>query len=179
MNTEKNRYLDQQFISSELFVSTIKSNPAYYKVVFKKIAEEPENMKAIVNGNLIKKQKSRFNWPAAVFGPLWYAYRKMWRMAFLLLAISIALFTFIDLGSSKTSGFGNYGLMLIVAIFWMHHIGSYANSAYFRFMQLILHNSNEDAEVELYAGTSWTAVAVVLVIEIIAQTILSQALSLQ
>jgi len=172
MISERKKILDEGFINSEAFGKTTKKNATYYKVAFHNLFQQPENNKAIQEDQLIKEQKGKFNWPAGLFSYFWFAYRKMWKWAFVVLALETVLFATIEwarpindaTGNFSTKGVGTFiGAMIVIV--WS--CGSYANSYYFKHLQSVLAKSSSDDEVYLATGTSWPAVFGMVAIAII------------
>lgn len=115
-----------------------------------------------------KSEKIRFNFAAFLFETLWFAYRKMYKSAVILLLMNliINLVTFLVLIKTK---FFMGGTLLV--LFIRIYIGFKANDFYFNKAQKILEKRGFEPE-DGDCGTSMLGVAIIVFIAIVFQVLL-------
>lgn len=115
-----------------------------------------------------KSEKIRFNFAAFLFETLWFAYRKMYKSAIILLLMNliINLVTFLVLIKTK---FFMGGTLLV--LFIRIYIGFKANDFYFNKAQKILEKRGFEPE-DGDCGTSMLGVAIIVFIAVVFQVLL-------
>ncbi|WP_297433334.1 DUF2628 domain-containing protein [uncultured Cetobacterium sp.] len=115
-----------------------------------------------------KSEKIRFNFAAFLFETLWFAYRKMYKSAVILLLMNliINLVTFLVLIKTK---FFMGGTLLV--LFIRIYIGFKANDFYFNKAQKILEKRGFEPE-DGDCGTSMLGVAIIVFIAVVFQVLL-------
>lgn len=115
-----------------------------------------------------KSEKIRFNFAAFLFETLWFAYRKMYKSAVILLLMNliINLVTFLVLIKTK---FFMGGTLLV--LFIRIYIGFKANDFYFNKAQKILEKRGFEPE-DGDCGTSILGVAIIVFIAVVFQVLL-------
>lgn len=115
-----------------------------------------------------KSDKVKFNFAAFLFETLWFAYRKMYKGAIVLLILNllINLFTFLILIKTKFFMGGT-----ILVLFIRIYIGFKANDFYFDKAKNILEKSNYQPE-DKECGTSLLGVSILIFIAVLFQVLL-------
>lgn len=115
-----------------------------------------------------KSEKIRFNFAAFLFETLWFAYRKMYKSAVILLLMNliINLVTFLVLIKTK---FFMGGTLLV--LFIRIYIGFKANDFYFNKAQKILEKRGFEPE-DGDCGTSMLGVIIIVFIAVVFQVLL-------
>ena len=115
-----------------------------------------------------RSEKMKFNFAAFLFETLWFAYRKMYKGAILLLLLNLFVNLITILILMKTKFFmGGTILILFIRIY----IGFKANDFYFNKSKYILEKKNYEPE-EKECGTSLYGVVVIVFVAIVFQVVL-------
>lgn len=115
-----------------------------------------------------ESEKIRFNFAAFLFETLWFAYRKMYKSAvvLLLLNLTINLLTFLVLIKTKFFMGGT-----ILVLFIRVYIGFKANDFYFDKAEKVLEKRNFEPE-DNDCGTSMLGVVVIVFVAVVFQVLL-------
>lgn len=121
-----------------------------------------------------KSEKIKFNFAAFLFESYWFAYRKMYYIASVLIGINffINILTIFILVKTRFVGIGAV-LVLCVRIY----MGFKANEIYFNRAKKILEKTNYDPKDE-ECGTSWIGVVIAMFVFFLIQTLIDLYLNM-
>lgn len=134
--------MDENFLVSTIVEKAIGKNIHYYRSAFRKI---------IKNQNSHRFEKfAGFNFAAAIFTSVWFAYRRMWNYAIIILIIDVIL----DIIFFKILHIEILYFIFTIAI--SIYIGIYANYFYmFSLNEKLIKSSDDDDNFIANSGTSF------------------------
>ncbi len=155
VSVEGERRITAEFVASEEFERFIKNNVNYYRYQFENFCN--------TNAGASFVSFRSWNWPAAILGSLWFAYRKMYMRTAQVLWWG-TIFPFLIAVYVTKSDIVGYLLYLGVVAY----CGIYANGQYLDHIDTKHRVANSPLHFSLIGGTSiWGALITLLIIFIL------------
>lgn len=159
--------LNKNFINSTAFEHLVGKNSNYYRSSFLKIVDFCAERERVLSRitlwnrfvskefrtiNMAVQNSSSFNWMACIFSEYWFAYRKMYFIAYVVLILTITLEYFIN-------AYYPDNIRYIIALYLVISIssGRLANETYFHSLMKKLRIQKSNLEIAANGGTSITA----------------------
>ena len=174
--------LNEAFIKSKYFDSLVISNIEYYRASFMRMfpfqKAYSEHISSTTYRQRILNSKTNstmnaatksggFNWAAALLGPLWFAYRKMYLNAIILTIISTVYFTILQVDSKKP-------LIVVMYVGLAYLVGLSANFYYFNHLKKNIKKANSEIDIPNIGGTNFYAVVILMSVNFIIEILLSK-----